>query len=66
MEEIIELIKSTPNDMELGSKVRHLYGLDVEKPIWIYESPDKGRTIYRRMIGTPHLERELIKETLSK
>ena len=25
MKEIIELIKSTPNDMELGKKVRDLY-----------------------------------------
>jgi hypothetical protein len=23
----------------------------MKKPIWIYESPDKGKTIYRRPFG---------------
>jgi len=29
---------------------------------YIYESPDKGKTIYRTPIGVPHAERELIRE----
>ena len=27
---------------------------------YIYESPDKGKTIYRRVFGQPHNTRELI------
>jgi len=27
---------------------------------YIYESPDKGKTVYRRPIGVPHAKRELI------
>jgi len=23
----------------------------IDKPTWIYESPDKGKTIYRREVG---------------
>ena len=32
-----------------------------EKPIYIYESPDKGKTVYRRLSGADHETRELIK-----
>ena len=32
-------------------------------PGWIYESPDKGYTVYRRLPGV--IERELIKENAS-
>ena len=32
-----------------------------EKPIYIYESPDKGKTVYRRVRGAEHETRELIK-----
>ena len=28
-------------------------------PKYIYESPDGGKTVYRRLIGVPHAEREL-------
>jgi nucleoside-diphosphate-sugar epimerase len=33
-----------------------------DKKVYIYESPDKGKTIYRREFGQPHNTRELIKE----
>ena len=29
---------------------------------YIYESPDKGKTVYRTPIGVPHAKRELILE----
>ncbi len=28
---------------------------------WVYESPDKGKTIFRRKFGAPHDTREQIK-----
>jgi hypothetical protein len=34
-----------------------------EKKKYIYESPDKGKTVYARECGQPHTERKLIKET---
>lgn len=36
-----------------------------EDRAYIYESPDGGETIYRREIGAPHSQRELIKEKKS-
>lgn len=32
-----------------------------EKKTYIYESPDKGKTVYRREFGQPHETREIIK-----
>lgn len=32
-----------------------------EKKDYIYESPDGGKTVYRREFGTPHDTRELVK-----
>lgn len=31
--------------------------------VYIYESPDKGNTIYRRKFMEPHITRELILKT---
>ena len=33
---------------------------------WIYESPDKGKTVYRRRLNAPHEERELYNKEKSK
>ena len=44
-----DTIKSIPNDQELGDEIRHK---------WIFESPDGGKTIYRRALGCD--ERELV------
>ena len=52
--ELGEDVKSTPNDMELGEKVRH------KNWNWIYESPDGGETVYRRKSGD-WSHRELVK-----
>ena len=35
-------------------------GIEEEKRKWIYESPDKGKTIYRYELGTDPLKRELV------
>lgn len=29
---------------------------------WVYESPDGGKTIYRRKLMDPHYKRELVEE----
>ena len=29
---------------------------------WVYESPDRGKTIYRRKLMDPHYKRELVTE----
>ena len=54
--ELGEDVKSTPNDMELGGKVRH------KNWKWIYESPDGGKTVYRRKFGDYETSRELVKD----
>lgn len=72
MEEITQLIKSTPNDSELGKKIRSMYYIHQQKVEeytksvegkFIYESPDGGKTIYQRLIGSPLSERTLIRDT---
>ena len=45
LSKIYRLVKDHPNDMELGDKVRH------ESWGYIYESPDGGKTIFRRNAG---------------
>lgn len=37
--------------------------VDEIKAVYIYESPDKGLTIYRRKFMAPHITRELITNT---
>ena len=43
------LVKKHPNDMELGEKVRAL--APDEGKTYIYESPDGGKTMYRRELA---------------
>jgi len=31
---------------------------------YIYESPDKGKTVYRRPLGSPNAKRELVDPTV--
>ena len=33
-----------------------------DKTAWVYESPDGGKTIYRRKLMDPHYKRELVTE----
>jgi len=35
-----------------------------KETVWIYESPDKGKTVYRRPFGAPHHMRELYYENV--
>ena len=55
------LIKKYPNDYDLGEKVRQL-GNDMEEfdDVYIYESPDGGKTLYRRKAGDYDTPREQI------
>jgi len=53
-----EDIIDTPNDMALGAKVRKkmwevmdFKNQYIKEGGWIFESPDKGKTIYKRKIG---------------
>ena len=60
-----EMVKNTPNDADLGSKIREMSWKQDEqqeenKGKYIYESPDGGKTIYRREFGN-YDKRELIK-----
>ena len=66
---IKKIVEETPNDMELGEKVREMYwkNRELQKQYinmkgWIYESPDGGKTITRRKMGEDISERELVKD----
>ena len=65
---IEQLVKSFPNDAELGSKVRQQYlegkkniqeFLEKYKDCKIYESPDGGKTVYVRGFGQSLSTRKL-------
>ena len=66
---IKKIVEETPNDMELGEKIREMYwkNRELEKQYinmkgWIYESPDGGKTITRRKMREDISERELVKD----
>ena len=66
---IKKIVEETPNDMELGEKIREMYwkNRELQKQYinmkgWIYESPDGGKTITRRKMGEDVSERELVKD----
>ena len=68
---IEELVENTPNDMELGKKVRELYlkAKEVKDSVFkkmegkfILESPDGGKTITQRPFGGDVSERQIILE----
>jgi len=48
-EVIVKLVTQTPNDAELGNLIRKMYW-DSQR-VKIYESPDKGKTVYSRNVG---------------
>ena len=67
---IEQLVKDYPNDMELGEKVRELYlknqkYFEKYKDIKIYESPDKGATIYERPFGGDYTTKKLVTKQLN-
>ena len=59
------LVEAIPNNMQLGKKVRTYYYDNTEEVIeespelFIYESPDKGTTLYKRKIGE-YADRKLV------
>jgi hypothetical protein len=55
---IIELINKYPNDAELGNVIRRTYWKESTIGEKIFESPDKGKTIYSRQSG--ETERTLV------
>ena len=62
-----KLIEETPNDMELGKKIREIYWnnkkvLEQYKDVKIYESPDGGKTVYERPFGGDYTTKKLVKE----
>ena len=66
---IKKIVEETPNDMELGEKIREMYwkNRELQKQYinnsgWIYESPDGGKTVTRRKMGQDISERELVKD----
>ena len=67
--DIKPLVENTPNDSELGAKVKKIYWDRIDKinklDKWggtIYESPDGGETIYERPFGSDISERTLVKD----
>ena len=70
MNDLFELVENTPNDMELGKKVRELYlkAKEVKDAVlekmegkFILESPDGGKTVTQRPFGGDVSTRVVIK-----
>ena len=65
IEDLYHIVESEPNNMKLGKMVRNYYWENTEEhaderldePVYVYESPDEGKTLYRREIGTTSRER---------
>ena len=67
---IEKLVEQYPNDMELGKAVREIYRKNQEyfekyKNIKIYESPDKGETVYERPFGGDYTTKKLVTKQLN-
>jgi hypothetical protein len=67
---IEKLVKQYPNDMELGKAVRDIYRKNQEyfekhKDIKIFESPDKGITVYERPFGGDYTTKKLVTKQLN-
>jgi hypothetical protein len=67
---IEQIVKDNPNDMELGRAIRNLYRKEESyfkkhTHVKIYESPDKGNTVYERPFGGDITERKLVTNQLT-
>ena len=65
-----QIVKDNPNDMELGRAIRNLYRKEESyfkkhTHVKIYESPDKGNTVYERPFGGDITERKLVTNQLT-
>ena len=65
-----EIIDNTPNDAQLGSKIREIsWKQDQQqkenKGKYMYESPDGGKTVYRREFGNYNKKEKITMEKIS-
>ena len=65
-----EIVDNTPNDSQLGSKIREIsWKQDQQqkenKGKYIYESPDGGKTVYRREFGNYNKKEKITMEKIS-
>ena len=65
--DIKPLVEKYPNDAELGEKIRQIYWDRIDKinkygTGTIYESPDGGKTVYERPLGSDISKRKLVKD----
>jgi len=65
-----EIVDNTPNDAQLGSKIREIsWKQDQQqkenKGKYIYESPDGGKTVYRREFGNYNKKEKITMEKIS-
>ena len=65
LNDLYMLVETTPNNMDLGKRVRTYYYDHTEEIIeespelYVYESPDGGETLYKRKIGE-YADRKLV------
>ena len=45
------IVHDEPNNMQLGKRIRSYFLDESKKETYIYESPDGGKTVYRRRFG---------------
>ena len=62
LNDIYHMVEAEPNTMKLGKVIRTYYlenteETEEEEPVYVYESPDNGKTLYRRIIGDASRER---------
>ena len=51
IKEIKDIVDKYPNNMDLGKHIRSYFFELEENETYIYESPDDGKTVYRRKFG---------------
>ena len=54
------IVRDEPNNMQLGKRIRGYFLDESKKETYIYESPDGGKTVYRRRFGEADGLREKI------
>ena len=65
LEGVYDMVENYPNNMELGKKVRTYYWDNTEEipdespELYVYESPDNGKTLYKRKVGE-YADRKLV------
>ena len=69
LNDLYMLVETTPNNMELGKRVRTYYFDNTEEmpeeptpELFVYESPDNGKTLYKRKVGE-YADKKLVNDT---